>query len=79
MGGANPRQFLIRYQDQNPGGNFFSTETQPGSPNITANTRFVTLVAVPELSSILSTGMVLICVVGSVFLGRRFGFELLRI
>ena len=29
------KQFEIKYQDATPGGNFYLTETQPGSPNIT--------------------------------------------
>jgi hypothetical protein len=73
MGGANPRQFLIKYDDQNFGANF-SNESL-AAKNANAATRFVTLVAVPELGSFLTMGLVGCFAWGAVRLGKRFGLK----
>lgn len=75
MIGANPRQFLIKYNDVNFGGNI-SGESQ-AAKNANANTRFVTLVAVPELGSFLTMGLVGCFAWGAVRLGKRFGYRAL--
>ena len=77
MAGAFPRQFLIKYDDQNFGGNF-SNESL-AAKNANPNTRFVTLVAVPELGSFLTMSLVGCCALGAVRLGKRFGFKALSL
>lgn len=72
------RDFLINYQDTTPGGNSLD-ETQTGAPNITSSTRFVTLVAVPELGSFLTMGLVGCCALGAVRFGKRYGFKALSL
>jgi hypothetical protein len=77
MGGTNPRQFLISYDDQNFGGNF-SNESH-AAKDASAATRFVTLVAVPELGSFLTMGLVGFCAWGAARFGKRFGFTVMRV
>src|SRR6185503_18698614 len=54
--GPNSRQFLINYKDTTFGSNFAATESAPALAS-NANTRFVTLVAVPELGSFITMGL----------------------
>lgn len=77
MTGTFPRQFLIKYNDTNPGGNFVSEANAASGAN--ANTRFVTLVAVPELGSFLTMGLVGLCAWGAARFGKRFGFKAMRV
>ena len=64
-------QFRIRYADTAAGGNFAGETID--------NARFVTLTAVPELSSIVSVGLGGLFAIGAVWLGRRFGFNALHV
>lgn len=61
--------FRIRYHDTLPGVNTFLGD------NLADNTGFVTLTAVPELSSFLTMGLIACCVLGAIRLGKRFGFK----
>jgi len=75
MAGAFPRQFLIKYNDTGFGANFSTESAAALSSN--ANTRFVTLVAVPELGSFLTMGLVGCFAIAAVRFGKRFGFKTL--
>jgi hypothetical protein len=75
--GPNSRQFLINYKDTTFGGNF-STESAAALTS-NANTRFVTLVAVPELGSFITMGLMGCCAFGAVRLGKRYGFKALSL
>jgi fibronectin-binding autotransporter adhesin len=76
--GPNSRQFLINYKDTTFGSNFAATESAPALAS-NANTRFVTLVAVPELGSFITMGLMGCCAFGAVRLGRRYGFKALSL
>jgi autotransporter-associated beta strand protein len=67
------RQFLIRYNDTNPGGNFLSEAT--AATNANANSRFVTLVAVPEAGSFVTMGLIGCCAWVAARFGKRYGFK----
>jgi len=77
MAGTFPRQFLIKYNDTSAGTNFATESAAALTAN--ANTRFVTLVAVPELDSFLTVGLVGCFAIGAFRFGKRIGLGALNI
>ena len=75
------KEFRIRYRDTAPGNNFLNTGGigDINTASATANTRYVTLTAVPELGSFITMGLVGCCAVGAIRLGKRYGFKALSL